>query len=148
MRAVKFEGFNNFRDGGLTQFGDLGQNVDGELVLTQLNVLLNALTQLGVGAVDDNREQINLGRLKLGTGHLHGVGCLFEGCIVCTHNSDYGQTQIAGNLGVEVELDSERVLGGQVYAVHDHNIAVGGNFFVGGNRAGRNFFGVALRNEL
>ena len=25
---------------------------------------------------------------------------------------------------------------------------VGGNFFIGGNRAGRNFFGVALRNEL
>ena len=63
MRAVKFEGLQQLPHGGLAQFGDLGQNVDGEFVLAQLDVLLNALTQLGVGAVDDNREQINLSRL-------------------------------------------------------------------------------------
>ena len=92
MRTVELEGGDDLCDGGLTQVCDFGQNVDGELMLAQLNVLLNALTQLGVGTVDDNREQINLGCLKFGTCHLYGVGCLFEGCLVRTHDSDHGQT--------------------------------------------------------
>ena len=92
MRAVELEGGDDLRDGGLTQVCDFRQNIDGELMLAQLNVLLNALTQLGVGTVDNNGEQINLGCLKLGTCNLYGVGCLFERGLVRTHDSDYGQT--------------------------------------------------------
>ena len=59
--GVELEGLGNFTDGGCVQLGDFGQYVDGQVCVAALDGLLDFFAQFGLGAADDDCEQVCLG---------------------------------------------------------------------------------------